>query len=148
MAIRQTSIDVYTKIKAEGLLSRMRWRVYEALYLNGPLTGKELDQLLGTDSAHKRLSELKALGVIADSGESVRPCRVSGENVIEWDVTANLPVKTEAAAKVPDGERPVDNDLAQAVADLRTLWQIGQAVGVAPSPALVKVAKWLARGAP
>lgn len=145
--IRQTSIDVYTKIKAEGLLSRMRWRVYEALYLNGPLTGKELDQLLGTDSAHKRLSELKALGVIEDSGEKVRACRVSGENVIEWDVTSNLPVKVESA-KASIGDRPSDSDIDKAVADLRELWQVGQAAGLTPSPSLVNVAWWLARGAP
>lgn len=147
MTIRQTSIDVYTKIKSEGLLSRMRWLAYEALYLNGPLTGKELDQLLGTDSAHKRLSELKTLGVIDDSGERIRACRISGENVIEWDVTTNLPIKGESAPK-GTGDRPTDSDIDKAVADLRELWQLGQAAGLAPSPSLVNVARWLARGAP
>lgn len=147
--IRQTSIDAYNNIKANGLLSEMRFRVYEALFINGPLTGKELDKMLGTDSAHKRLSELKALGCIDDSGELTRTCKVSGERVIEWDVTDRLPVRQASnSGKSSGSERPTQADLGKAVDDLRELWKVGAAAGVPPSEALARVALWLAHGAP
>lgn len=145
--VRQTSIDVYHRIKAEGLLSKMRWEVYDVLFREGPLTGKELDRKLGTDSAHKRLSELKQLGVIADSGEKVRPCTVSGELVVEWDVTAALPEKATTPPK-QSSPRPSSGELSKAVEDLRELWRVAQAAGYRPSEALGRVGAWLANGAP
>ncbi len=144
---RQTSIDVYHRIKADGLLSRMRWNVYDILFREGPLTGKELDKKMGTDSAHKRLSELKVLGVIADSAEKVRECSVSGEMVVEWDVTANLPDKPNTPPKAAS-PRPSVGDLNKAVEDLRELWRVAQAAGYKPSETLGKVGAWLANGAP
>ena len=40
--IRQTSIDCYNKIKAEGLLSKRRLEVYEILFHHGQLTANEI----------------------------------------------------------------------------------------------------------
>ena len=37
-----------------------------------------------------RFTELRRLGVIYEKKE--RPCRVTGRNVIEWDLTDKLPV--------------------------------------------------------
>lgn len=86
---RRTSADVYRQIQDEGLLSRSRFRVYKALHEHGPLTGKELNDLLDSDSAHKRLSELRDLGAAVEG--DVRECRISGRRSIEWTLTGDLP---------------------------------------------------------
>lgn len=93
--IRETSRTAYQQIKAEGLLSRMRWRVYDAIYHHGPLTGHELDTHLAhpdetKTSYHKRLSELLRLRVVRIAGE--RPCKITGRVAVLWDVTTSLPV--------------------------------------------------------
>ena len=41
----------------------------------------------------KRISELAARGVVYEKG--VRECRVTGRQVIEWDMTGNLPKDVE-----------------------------------------------------
>ena len=92
---RDTSIQVYHQIRAEGLLSKMRLKVYEHLFNHGPLTRSELDsQLKGpaevNPSYHKRLSELERQGVIRTVGR--KACSITGREVELWDVTANLPV--------------------------------------------------------
>jgi hypothetical protein len=92
---RQTSTDVYHQIQTEGLLSKARWLVYSELFTYGPLTGSELDQRLSArgSMAHKRLSELKDIGVVAEVG--LKKCSVSGREVLSWDVTAFLPSQRE-----------------------------------------------------
>ena len=82
---RQTSIDCYHKIKSEGLLSKMRLRVYEAILNNAPCTSAEaLSTMLSEHSAitssRARFTELRELGVIYEKGE--RACTVTGRNVI------------------------------------------------------------------
>jgi hypothetical protein len=146
MSVRKTSIEVYHKIKAEGLLSTMRFAVYEELFLRGPMTGKELDKALGTDSAHKRLSELKALGVVEDSEPRTRRCKVSGENVVEWDVTGRLPEPGGAETTKP--VRPTPRELAKAVEEFREMFRLATKVGFKPTEATTRLGKWLAAGAP
>ena len=88
--MRQTSILAYEAIKASGKLSDMRWRVYDFLYKNGPLTGRELDAKMASPnetrtSYHKRLTELERMGLVCIVTE--RNCHVTGHMAIEWDVT-------------------------------------------------------------
>lgn len=97
--MRQTSIDVYNQIKNEGLLSKLRWVVYDAVYEHGPMTAQETWHLLRDAAARRgearingitpRFSELERFGVIRRIRE--RPCRVTGRNCDEWDVTDSLP---------------------------------------------------------
>ena len=87
---RDTSIEAYNAIVAGGLLNRMRTVVYRSLYEHGPATGHEMDELLATQDAHKRLPELREAGVVREVGR--RPCSVTGRNAILWDVTSRLPV--------------------------------------------------------
>jgi len=92
---RHTSVEAFRDINSSGKLGEMQIKVYNALYQKGPLTGRELDQMLGrhSDKAasfHKRLAELKRWGVVIEVGE--RPDKFTGQNSIEWDVTANKPV--------------------------------------------------------
>ena len=97
MKTRQTSIDCYNEIKADGLLSKMRFHVYESIFLYPKQTAGELSEVLNSigikirhGSVNGRLTELRDLGVIYE--KDVRPCKVTGRNVIEWDLTDRLPV--------------------------------------------------------
>jgi hypothetical protein len=98
MGTRQTSIDCYNQIKAQGLLSKMRFKVYECILTNAPCTSAEaLSNMLSKNSAitssRARFTELRELGVIYEKG--IRKCTVTGRNVIEWDLTDKLPIKPE-----------------------------------------------------
>ena len=87
MNTRQTSIDCYNEIKANGLLSKRRLEVYEAILKNAPCTSNEAleDIYSGSHGIGSRTSELRDVGVIYEKG--IRKCRVTGRNVIEWDLT-------------------------------------------------------------
>ncbi len=90
MNTRQTSIDCYHKIKEEGLLSKMRLNMLEAIFNNSPCTASEAFKALGCKTNQSgRITELKELGVIHEV--QTRICNVTGRNVIEWDLTDKLP---------------------------------------------------------
>jgi hypothetical protein len=96
---RKTSIEVYRRIQSEGLLSKLRFEVYDLLFQTGPLTGI-VDQLSRRSGRFRaggtyngRLSELRRAGVVDEVGIAVDP--ITGNNVILWDVTDRLPVKFE-----------------------------------------------------
>ena len=95
--VRQTSIDVYREIEASGLLSKTRQDVYSYLFHNGPLTAGEifmgLNKVLVKGSVCARLTELERLGVILEVG--VKPCSLTGMTATLWDVTNQLPIKSE-----------------------------------------------------
>lgn len=63
---RQTSISVYNEIRENGLLSRMRWAVYDKLFQYGPATASELAKRFPPSvggrgeagNVHARLGEL------------------------------------------------------------------------------------------
>jgi len=95
MEKRQTSIDCYNQIKAKGLLTKRRLEVYEAIYHSAPCTSSEamLNRLNSSNvlsQSRARFTELRELGVIYEKG--TKKCSVTGVNVIEWDLTDNLPI--------------------------------------------------------
>lgn len=102
---RQTSIEAYNQIKAEGLLSKLRFVVYDCIFHNGPITQGECVDILqkrlecGNNSGTiaSRFAELKNFGVIQEVGK--RPCKLTGRTVLEWDVTDKLPVEFERVSK-------------------------------------------------
>jgi hypothetical protein len=145
--MRQTSIEVYNKIKIEGLLERMAWKVYDELFHHGPLTGRELNRNLQSVSAHKRLSELERMGAIR-SNEIPRTCTVSGERVLEWDVTDVLPTPIQKVQPDPNDPVPTKDELRKATKDLREMYRMAVEAGFQPSAATVKVCAWIANGAP
>lgn len=101
MTTRQTSIDVYREIEAEGLLSKRRWEAYSTLFNHGPITAMETARKIpGTldHSISPRFAELKRMGLIREVGE--RACRITGRNCIIWDVTNNLPIKFEKPKRI------------------------------------------------
>ena len=95
MNTRQTSIDCYNEIKANGLLSKRRLEVYGALYTSAPCTSSEAIRnaktTFGVFGVSSRFTELRDLGVIYEKG--IKKCSVTGRNVIEWDLTDRLPIK-------------------------------------------------------
>lgn len=92
---RRTSIAVYHRIEEEGLLSKARWRVYAYLYECGPCTAGEIAEGIDyiRNNTCARLKELIDRGVVEEIGE--RPCRTTGNNVILYDVTDQLPVNPQ-----------------------------------------------------
>jgi hypothetical protein len=101
MTKRRTSIEAYQAILSEGLLSRLRWFVYDLLYHHGPMTGNQLIDRVktrkNTGAFNTRLSELRDLGVVYEVGEVKDP--ITGRQVILWDVTEKLPKKVEKPKK-------------------------------------------------
>lgn len=105
--MRSTSIEVYRKIEAEGLLKNLRWVVYSFLYWNGPMTCREVmtairkkngkSFVIADGSLSSRFSELERMGVVTAVG--TRKCRETNNEVTLWDVTANLPAKFEKPDK-------------------------------------------------
>ena len=95
MGTRQTSIDCYNEIKSNGLLSKRRLEVYEAILKNAPCTTNEAlkDIYSGSHGVGSRTTELRDLGVIYEKG--IKKCNVTGRNVIEWDLTDKLPNNTK-----------------------------------------------------
>jgi hypothetical protein len=98
MAVRQTSIDCYNQIKANGLLSNLRLLTYHAILNSAPCTAGELQKYIDINEikvkhSWKLLSQLRDLGVIYE--KSIKECSVTGRNVIEWDLTDKLPIKKE-----------------------------------------------------
>jgi len=96
MGTRQTSIDCYNQIKAQGLLSKLRLATYYAMVYSAPCTAGELQNYIDKNGikvkhAWKLLSQLRNLGVVYEKSE--RKCNVTGRVVIEWDLTDKLPIK-------------------------------------------------------
>ena len=110
--VRQTSIDCYYQIKAEGLLRKRGLQVYEAMLVKAPCTAGELERYINSEfhfrGAWKQLSVLRDWGVLCETG--TRKCKATGRNVIEWDITDNLPdkktvVKQEAVDELKDAHK-------------------------------------------
>lgn len=95
---RQTSVETYHHIKDNGLLSSMRWLVYDDIFYNGPTTIRETAERLSKkregiyhNSLSTRFSELREYGAVVELPK--RACKITGNYAIEWDVTSKVPVK-------------------------------------------------------
>ncbi len=115
MIHRETSIEVYRRIEAEGLLSDRRWEVYSQLYQYGPATAAELAEKFPPSrggrglagNVHARLGELRDRGVVVEMGP--RMYRITGNRVIVYDVTAKLPSEATMSAKnIKGASDPLD----------------------------------------
>lgn len=96
--VRETSKDSYKQITNDGLLGGKQLEIYSYLYEHGPLTGNEIFKGLKSISwinqanIPARLFELKQFGVVKETGK--RLCNVTGKKVLEFDVTTELPDKS------------------------------------------------------
>ena len=96
-----TSVQTYHDLLSSGELGKRQRDVLTMLIDFGPMTGSEINQTLGTPSGHKRLSELKAMGVVREG--KARPCKVTGREAIEWEITGQAPVRPTPTVR-PSGE--------------------------------------------
>jgi hypothetical protein len=88
--IQQTSIETYQQIRDEGLLSKMRFKIYQAIYSLEPCTASEVFSFLGAKTNQSgRFTELRELNVIKENGTKV--CDITGRKAIQWTVTGNTP---------------------------------------------------------
>ena len=119
MKTRQTSIECYNEIRANGLLSKRRFEVYEALLSSAPCTSSEAIRnaktTFGVFGVSSRFTELRDLGVIYEV--RTRECTVTGRNVIEWDLTDRLPVNVKKSNKTKK------NKIDDALNSLRELYK-------------------------
>jgi hypothetical protein len=134
--MRNTSLDAYERIKAEGLLSRRRFEVYEIVTLHGPVTAHRMVKFARSKypeanqtGFNARLSELEEMGCITTVGEEINP--VSGKSNLLWAVTGKLPTvlrksekKDSAIKEAIKKERMACAAIAFSTNDL-----IGQAIG-------------------
>ena len=99
--MRQTSIDVYKRIVADGLLRGLRLEIYGVLFDRGAMTAGELwaENLrtnkpnLQRSSVSARMSELEEMGAVENAGE--RECRLTSNRAIAWRVTTRLPMRRQ-----------------------------------------------------
>jgi len=87
-----TSIAAAENIKPS--VGALRQAVLDALETYGPQTTEDLEQTTGIDYAtvQPRTSELKALGLIEDSGS--RRKNHKGRNIVVWQIVTNPNTQT------------------------------------------------------
>jgi hypothetical protein len=94
---RETSIEVYHQIVAEGLVGKLHSEILGVLANSEePLTQKETmsrTTIKQISVVSPRFTELEDMGVIESVG--TRPCRVTGRIVTTYRMTGNLPIKKE-----------------------------------------------------
>jgi hypothetical protein len=100
---RQTSVDAYNSIRNSGALSKLRWKVYDFVFKNGPCTAKQVHLNLREEGQNDgcyttRMSELRDSGLLFEVGTA--KCEHTGREVTLWDVTANLPIKVSKKDKI------------------------------------------------
>lgn len=120
--MRQTSLEVYHKIKDNGVLSERRMEVYNILFHHGPLTATECWEIVkqnrsdgkthqnGITPRFSELLDMQAIYIVEE-----RPCSITREKCISWDVTNSLPVKLE---KKPTKEERI-KELEKEVSELK-----------------------------
>ncbi len=140
MSVPPTSVAALQDIVDSGLLGQMQKNVLRALAEHGPATGSELDEMMSTPSAHKRLTELEEMGTIRSTGLKI--CKVTQREVLAWEVTGHAPV----APPSKPGDRPTKRELGIAVEELRSILRRLKLhdPSFVVGPELAKTGQWLA----
>lgn len=113
MMVRQTSLEAFKDIADSGNITKGQLKVWQTLRHYGPRTGAELDVMLDSPSAHKRLSELVRLGIAKE--KRVRSCTVTGREVIEYEYIDTPPLRQRGTAIT----RPSPAMLIDAISQIR-----------------------------
>lgn len=98
---RQTSIDSYKEIVADGTLSKRQLQVYKALYVGGPMTQRETEIAIFGKLGHSitpRFAELERSGAIRTPRKRV--CKITKRTVHEWEITGSKPLKFDRPKKI------------------------------------------------
>jgi hypothetical protein len=105
--IRQTSIDAYHQVVESGYLGVMQMKAYDGLHQLGTATSHELDAFLSKPGEtrpgyHKRLSELKRMGLVSDTTRRI--CRITKREAIEWRLTDRVPTGKLKNVRMPSAD--------------------------------------------
>jgi hypothetical protein len=107
--MKQTSLEAYADIQASGQLGKVQKLVYQSILMDGPATGREINERLGGQGYHKRLSELKREGWIVEI--EPRKCKVTGRKATVWalghGVRPGKPNSKSREEKIEDTAREV-----------------------------------------
>jgi hypothetical protein len=99
---RQTSIDVYHRIKEEGLLGKLQLSVLEIVYRHGPISQGEVCREFFNRNEERsitpRFAELVRRNAITEVGQ--RPCRTTGNLVYVYEWSKKLPDPIVKSSKV------------------------------------------------
>lgn len=148
MNVNNTSGRAYHEIKENGLLTAARFKVYEYLTLNGPQTGNELDRALG-GSAHKRLSELAASGLVRVCGSKKDPYTGMENNI--WEVIPDV-LPTKPVPTPTQSSRPTKAEIMQMAQEVNNLMTSARTTPddgpKVLSPSSLRVLAWMKQGAP
>jgi DNA-binding Lrp family transcriptional regulator len=139
---KETSKQAFQQILESGALGDSQKRVFQAIFELGDATGRELNDKLQSQSAHKRLSELEDMGLIR--GIRARVCKVTGNDSTAWEITGSMP---RAVTPVVN-DTPTKAQIGAAVNQLRSLIAMYKAQGnmdYAVPEELYRVALWLKR---
>lgn len=79
-----TSSEALATVTASGLVTAKQFAVYRLLLSSPGMTGREIDAALHDPDAHKRLDELRKMGVARSAGK--RACKVSNLRAHVWEV--------------------------------------------------------------
>lgn len=103
---RLSSVKAWNSAPVQKVAATLRDRALDVLR-SQEATGAELNQILGSSSAHKRLSELEAMGLIEQRPS--RECSITGQKVTVWaaiDGAVPRPIektKTPTRAEMREG---------------------------------------------
>lgn len=111
---KPTSIETYHRIKDEGLLSKLRFFVYNIIYMHGPITISQMIRLAAKDVTNTgsftgRMSELERMGLIGQ--HHIGPCPVTGREVIFWVTTDCLPQDYQKPESKSDVIRRLEKEI-------------------------------------
>lgn len=102
---RITSKLAYEHIKSTGLLSTIRWTVYDWLYHNGPATASEVFVGIKAKIKTQRNDVASVLSKLRDTFGVVKEvkvvsCPITGMKVIQFDVTSKMPEKKKPVSRL------------------------------------------------
>lgn len=132
MEHKPTSIETYHQIKDEGLLSKLRFYVYDIIYRNGPITISQMIRIASKDVTNTgsftgRISELERMGLIGQ--HHIGPCPVTGREVIFWVTTDCLPktyekpeTKSEIIKRLEKENKELQEKYMNLVEEFRALY--------------------------
>ena len=115
---RETSIEIFNKLRDSGKLSRRRLEIFKIVCHHGPITAAEAFTHAGLHgnanyrhNTNARLAEMRQMGVVKEVG--THKCRATGNNAILWAPTGDFP-----SAEPRSGMKPTRKQLEARIVEL------------------------------
>tara|TARA_R110002167_G_scaffold85247_3_gene231337 strand:- start:961 stop:1410 length:450 start_codon:yes stop_codon:yes gene_type:complete len=137
--LRDTSLGAWKQVKPE--MAPLRRRIYDLLLAREDATGAEINAHFDLSGAHKRLSELKADGLIREACK--RTCSVTGKDAYAWEIVpdAGFEESTEASnRRRKESTEELEEGFSQFVELIR---RAQKEMGYKAAPELVALGKLL-----